>query len=198
MTPEERKNKTTEHYHIPEEGQTQQKFVDEELAKDPGFTFADWVDTVPVLVESGALSLERIQGWPSSNRISNAVKEYEQETSADAEEPETPDQVTEEETSSQVPTEEEAAEGEAVEMETEQPISAETQERPGEDQISRESQWIKATGLDNHDVFLPAELPLSLVEPYMAAVSRGEPTIGQSFNENMKSPGSSEEPEDAI
>jgi hypothetical protein len=66
-----------DHYHIPEAGQSEQEFKDEEISKDVGLTLQDWALSVPLLVDSGAMSMDAIAGWSIQAQVEGWLKDLE-------------------------------------------------------------------------------------------------------------------------
>jgi hypothetical protein len=75
-----------DHYHIPAAGQTEQQFKDEELSKDPGLTLEKWSLSVPLLVETGAMTIDRIAGWSIQAQVEAWLAEMKAVKDAQAEE----------------------------------------------------------------------------------------------------------------
>lgn len=81
-----------EHYHVPEKGQSEAEFVDEELGKDPGFSIQDWALTAPLLITGNAgMTLDTIQGWSVEPQIQEWTRALKRK---DPLETPQPDQVT--------------------------------------------------------------------------------------------------------
>lgn len=66
--------------HIPEEGQSQDDFVREELAKhDPPMAIEQWAITAAKMIHEGAFDLARIATWPVHDRVSELLAKLQSE-----------------------------------------------------------------------------------------------------------------------
>lgn len=66
----------SKHYALPEEGQTQEDFIKEELMKEPKTTILEWVKIAVKLKAKRSMLMERIKDWPIYEEFIRLAEEF--------------------------------------------------------------------------------------------------------------------------